>query len=50
LAGAARGPGTKKFYRLQGWVQVGKHTDKETKFEMNYQNMGKIKKTGLEIC
>ncbi|MEO7767663.1 MAG: GNAT family N-acetyltransferase [Ferruginibacter sp.] len=32
-------PGTRAeiFYRLMGWREVGKHGEKETKFEMSYE-------------
>ncbi|MBC7888175.1 MAG: GNAT family N-acetyltransferase [Ferruginibacter sp.] len=40
--GTAPGTRAEKFYKHMGWIQVGKHGEKEIKFEMSVESFKKI--------
>jgi GNAT superfamily N-acetyltransferase len=42
--GTAFNTRAEKFYRKAGWREVGKHGDKEIKFEMTFQDWNEVKK------
>lgn len=42
--GTAFNTRAERFYRKAGWREVGKHGDKEIKFEMTFQDWNEVKK------
>ena len=41
--GTAPNTRAEMFYRMCGWKEVGKHGKGEIKFEMNFDNFGKLR-------